>query len=169
MFDASSIFSGISSGIGAIGSYIAAQKKAESDRKWQEYNNKMTRLQDAQNQNSITTNENMRKERKAQQLFQVQKAENSTVASAEVSAASTGTIGRSVDMVLYDVHRNAAVTREQIEKDDRNQDAVTDNQRMSSALQTELQIDKRQIQDPSTASLLLGLGTAGVSMLRTSK
>ena len=149
---------GLFQGFQAIGSFIAAGKKAESDRQWQEYNNKMTRLQDAQNQNALTTNENMRKERKHAQLMQVQKSETATKASAEVSAAATGTIGRSVNMVLFDIGRNAANARTAIEKDDKQQDAQTDNQRMQSAMQTELQLDLRHIPGPSPATLMLGIG-----------
>lgn len=148
----------------SFGSFIAAGQKAESDRKWQDYNNKMTRLQDAQNQNALTTNENMRKERKHVQLMQVQMSETATKASAEVSAAATGTIGRSVNMVLFDVGRNGARARQAIEKDDDWQDAQTDNQRMQSAMQTELQLDLRHIPGPSPASLMLGLGTGLIKM-----
>lgn len=156
--------SGATSIFQSIGSFIAAGKKAESDRKWQDYNNRMTRLQDAQNQNALTSNENMRKERKHVQLMQVKMSETATKASAEVSAASTGTIGRSVNMVLFDVGRNAARARSSIEKDDDWQDAQTDNQRMQSAMQTELQLDLRSIPGPSAASLMLGIGSGLVKM-----
>ena len=147
----------------AFGSYIAANKKAAADRKWQAYNNKMTRLQDAQNQNAITTNELMRKERKQEQLINIQKQERETLASAEVSAAASGTIGRSVNMVLFDINRNAAAARGAVERDDQYQDVVTDNQRMQSAMQTELQMDLRQITGGSASSLMLGLGSALVT------
>lgn len=159
MFGANAM-SGFMSGLQSIGSFIAAGQKAESDRKWQEYNNKMTRLQDAMNQNAITTNENMRKESKHKQLMQVMKSERSTLATAEVEAAATGTIGRSVNMVLKDINRNAANARQNIEKDDDWQDMQTDNQRLQSAMQTEMQIDLRHIPNPSPASLMLGIGTA---------
>lgn len=145
-----------------VGSFIAQSRQAAADRKWQAYNNKMTRLQDAQNQNAITTNENMRKERKHTQLMQVQKSERSTLAKAEVAAAATGTIGRSVNAVLFDVKRNAATARQQIERDDDWQDLNTDQQRMQSALQTEMSLDLRHIPGPSIGSLFMGLGTTMV-------
>lgn len=156
MFGANA-FKGFGDALGAVGGFIAAQRKAESDRKWQAYNNKMVRLQDAQNQNSITTNENMRKERKATQVMQVQMSERATSASAEVAAASTGTIGRSVNMVLFDIGRNAASARQAIEKDDDWQDAQTDNQRLQSAMQAEMQVDLRQIPGPNPATMMLGV------------
>ena len=164
MFGANAM-SGVVGMFSQFGSFIAAGQKAESDRKWQAYNNKMTRLQDAMNQNSITTNENMRKESKHKQLMQIMKSERSTLASAEVSAASTGTIGRSVNMVLKDINRNAATARAGIEKDDDWQDAQTDNQRLQSAMQTEMQIDLRHIPNPSLGGLFTGLATSGLKAM----
>lgn len=146
--------------IGQIGSFIAAGRKAESDRAWQEYNNKMTRIADAVNQGNITTNDNMRRERKHTQLMQVQKSKLATKASAEVAAAATGTTGNSVNAVLFDVDRNAANANRAIERDDQMQDVVSDNQRFSSALQLQTNLDLRTITGPTAGSLLLGIGSA---------
>ena len=159
----SAIFSGLSS----IGSYIAARQQAESDRQWQEYNNKMTRIQDAQNQNAITANANMRREREHAQLMQIDKSEKATLATAEVSAAASGTIGRSVNMVLFDINRNAANARGALAKDSDMQDVQDQNQRMQSAMQSEMELDLRYITNPSPASLLLGLGTAGLNLQKS--
>ena len=156
--------SGLTSIFQSVGSFIAAGQKAESDRKWQAYNNKMVRLQAGMNENVLTTNENMRKERKANQLMQVQLSEHATAATVEVSAAATGTIGRSVAMTLKDVSRNASRARQAIEKDDDMQDLQTDNQRLQNAMQTEMQIDLRHIPKPSMASLMLGMGSGLVTM-----
>ena len=160
----SSSMSGLTSVFQSVGSFIAAGQKAESDRKWQDYNNKMTRLQDAQNQNSITSNWNMRKERKVAQLQQVSLSETATAATVEVNAAATGTVGRSVTAALKQVSRNAATARQAIMKDDLAQDAVSDNQRLQSAMQTEMQLDLRHIPNPSGASLMLGIGAGLVGM-----
>lgn len=162
----SQAMSGMTGIFQSVGSFIAASNKAESDRKWQDYNNKMVRLQDGQNQNSITTNENARKERKHTQLMQVQLSETATAASVEVAAATGGTIGRSVTMAIKDVHRNAARARQAIEKDDDMQDAVTDNQRLNSAMGAQLNVDLRQIPGPSPASLMMGLGGGLMKMMQ---
>lgn len=162
----SNAMSGLTGIFQSVGSFIAAGQKAESDRKWQDYNNKMTRLQDAQNQNAITTNWNMRKERKVMQLQQVRLSENATSATVEVNAAASGTIGRSVTMALKEVSRNGARARAAIEKDDQQQDAQSDNQRLQSAMQTEMQLDLRHIPGPSPASLMLGLGTGLINMAK---
>lgn len=153
----SKAFQGVGDALGSIGSFIAESRKAEADRKWQAYNNAMVRLQDGQNQNSITTNENMRKERKATQVMQVQMSERATAASAEVSAAATGTTGNSVRAVLFDIGRNAARARQQIEKDDDWQDMQTDQQRLSSAMSAEMNVDLRQIPTPNPTTMMLGI------------
>lgn len=153
----SNAFKGGGDVFNAIGSFIADSRRAASERKWQKYNNTMVRLQDAQNQNSITTNVNMRQERKAAQLQQVQMSERATSASAEVSAAATGTVGRSVDMVLFDIGRNAARARGQIERDEEHQVYSDDQQRLASSLQADMAVDLRQIPSPSPATMMLGI------------
>ena len=141
----------------SIGSFIYQKRKAENDRKWQEYNNKMVRIQDGMNQNAITTNENMRMERLAKQQFSVQKQEMSTIASAEVAAAATGTVGRSVNMVLFDINRNAAETRQKLNRDSEYAAEQARNQREQSAMGAQLQLDLRHIPDPNPASMLMGI------------
>lgn len=145
--------------ISQVGSFIVQSRQAAADRKWQAYNNKMTRLQDAINQNALTSNERMRKEKKAVQLLQVQKSEGATVAKAEVSAAATGTVGRSVNMVIFDIKRNAATARQSIERDDEMADEQTDHQRMLSAMSAQMQLDLRSLPGPSAGTLLAGLGS----------
>ena len=147
-------------GLQEFGSFIAASQKAASDRKWQAYNNKMTRLQDAQNNNALTANERMRKERKHAQVMQVQKSEYATLASAEVAAAASGTVGRSVNAVMFGVKKNAAAARKAIERDDELQDIQTDQNRLQSAMQTAMALDLRAIPRPNPASLLLGIGSS---------
>lgn len=152
-----------------IGSYITASKKAESDRKWQDYTNKMTRLINAQNQNSLTTNENMMHERQQVSRMNVAKSEYSTEASAEVAAAATGTVGRSVNMVLFDIARNAAGARSRIDRDENFQEAQIDNQRQQSEMQTAQQIDTRYIPDPNPATAMLGIASDMGKLWRLTK
>lgn len=148
---------GVASVLTQYGSHVAASKKAEQDRLWQAYNNKMTRLQNSMNQNSLTTNENLARERREVQKMQIQRSEMATTASAEVSAAAAGTTGRSVDMVLNQIARNAATARGNLEQDAKNQEMQIDNQRMQSNFSTEMQIDYKRIPDPDPATMLLGI------------
>lgn len=148
---------GTASILQGMGTYIAADKKAKSDRKWQEYNNKMVRLQDGLNQNSLTTNENMLKERAQTKKVQIQMSEYSTTASAEVAAAASGTVGRSVDMVLFDIGRNAAGARARVDKDTSLQEDQIEQQRLQSALAAETSINYKSIPGPSAATAMLGV------------
>lgn len=146
--------------IAQVGSFITASRQAAVDRHWQAYNNKMTRLTAAQNNNSITTNELMRKSRKRGQLFQIAKSELATKASAEVAAAAAGATGNSVKMSQFDIGRNAALARGAIERDDQYQDVNTDNQRLQVAMQTQMNLDLRSIPNPTGATQLLGISQA---------
>lgn len=160
---------GGSSLVQTIGSFIAASKKAASDRLWQEYNNKMTRLADAMNQNALTTNENMAVERSQLQEFQIRKSEMITEATAEVSAAATGTTGRSVNAVLKDISRNAANASARRQLDLRNQFLQIDNQRQASAMQAQTQIDHSVIPSPNPATYILGFAADYTKLRQTYK
>lgn len=148
--------------VSVLGSHKAAKEKAKSDKAWQEYNNKMVRINDALNQNTLTTNQNMRKERTAMQRLQLQRSEYATSAKVEVSAASTGTVGNSVNAALRDVRNNAAEQQEQLDRDGVWQDLQIQNQRMLSTFQADSAVDLRTIPTPSSASLMLGLAKVGL-------
>jgi hypothetical protein len=150
--------SGTFSALSSLSSYITASKQAQQDRLWQDYNNKMTKLQDAQNQNTITTNDLMRRDRKHTQLQQIEKSETATLATAEATAAATGTIGNSVNQTLRAISQNASNAKQAIERDDDLQDVQSIQQRFQSAFGAQLQTDNRTISNPSTASLMLGIG-----------
>lgn len=150
--------SGAFQGFSALSSFITAGKQAKQDRMWQEYNNKMVKLQDAENQNVITTNDLMRRDRKHTQLQQIRMSENATLAGAEAAAAATGTIGNSVNAVLKDISTNAANAVSSVERDDDLQDVQSMTQRFQSAFGAQMQLDRRVISGPSTASLMLGIG-----------
>lgn len=158
MFTATQI-SGAFGLLDTFGSFGAAMSKAKTDRAWQAYNNKMVNLQRAQAQGAITTNALIRKEAKQGELMQVQLSERATKASAEVSAAASGTEGRSVDMVLFDIDRNAARARATIETNDDYADEATQISRIQTDLQAAAQLDTRTISNPNVGSLLLGIGS----------
>jgi len=151
------------------GNYQVAAAQAKQDRMWQAYNNKMVKLQNAMNQNAITTNENMSRDRVKQQMFNIEMSEMSTKASAEVSAAASGTVGRSVDMVLMDIGRNAARKRGSIERDQDMQEVVLDNQRIQSDMQTQMQLNLKSIPSPSAGTAILGFATDMIGAITKQK
>lgn len=157
------LLAGAPKAIGQIGSFITAGLEAKTQKRWQAYNNALVRLQNAQNQNAITTNEGMIIERSAEQEYAIRKSEYMTKASTEVSAAASGTTGRSVNAVLFDVGRNAAEASRKREQDLQYQLLGTQQQRESSNMQTEMQQDYTRIPKPSTADLALGLTATAVS------
>jgi len=149
---------GVVGGFKAVGSFIQQSRQAKSDRAWQKYNNKMTRLQNAVNQNSITTNQNMALERKVRESFNLRAAKYQTQGKAEVASGALGVEGNSVDMVMRDIKQNESRMQQQLEKDFEYQAMGFDQQRQSSAMQTEMQIDRRQIPTPNIAQSLLQWG-----------
>lgn len=137
------------SGAKNIGSYILANADAKNKRKWQKYNNTMLRLQSGQNQNTLTDNENMLRERSQEEAFLIRRSEYITKASVEVAAAATGTAGRSVNMVLFDVGRNAAIADRDRQRDLQLQYLGIDNQRKSEAMGLAMSIDQTNIPNPN--------------------
>lgn len=149
---------GALSGFKAIGSYITAKRQAKADKAWQDYNNKLTRMQDAMNQNALTTNENMLRERAARDKFNIEISKYKTTAAAEVASASIGAEGNSVDLVMLEISQNAARAQNEIETDADYQYMGIQQQRRSSKMQAEMQLDYTQIVKPSIASAVLGWG-----------
>lgn len=150
---------GLPGAVSSVVGYITASQDAKQQRKWQAYNNALVRLQNAQNQNAITTNEGMAVERASEAEYAIRKSEYITKGSAEVSAAATGTTGRSVDAVLFDIGRNAAKASADKARDLQYQQLGFQQQRESSNLQTEMNIDRATIPGPSAADAVLGLVT----------
>lgn len=147
---------GALSGFKAIGSYIQSARQYKSDKAWQKYNNTMTRLQNAQNQNNLTANEGMLIERKVRESYALRVSEYKTKASATVAAAAVGAEGGSVDQVLLDISRNEARAQNELETDINYQIQGIRNQQQASNLQTEMQIDYTTLPKPNLASTLLG-------------
>jgi len=147
------------SGVKAILGYTQARKQAVQDKKWQLYNNTMVSIQDAGNQNAITVNENLAREKASRDAFAVKKSAYQTKASAEVAAAASGTTGRSVDIALYDIGRSEALMLDQIGKDLSAQYMQFDQQRQGSAMSAKLSKDFRGVPMPSPATYMLGFAT----------
>lgn len=139
-----------------VGSFLVASKQRKLQKKWQAYNNKLTRLQNAENQNALTTNAGMAIERSQEQSWAIQKSEYVTTGAVEAAAAASGTTGRSVDLVLGEVRKNAAAAQGRRAEDLKYTLLGIDQQSRQSNLQTAISIDNTTIPSPSPASALLG-------------
>lgn len=149
---------GIMGGFKAVGSFITQRRQAKADEAWQKYNNAMTRLQGAMNENNINVNQNMAVERQVRESYNLRMAKYQTESKAEVASAALGAEGNSVDMVMRDINMNEARMQEQMRTDMNYQMVGFDNQRKASAMQTAMQIDYTQIPKPSLAQSLLNWG-----------
>lgn len=160
---------GITSGFKAIGSFIAQSRQAKSDKAWQKYNNTMTNLQNAVNQNNININQNMAIERQVRESYNLRVAKYQTESTAEVAAAAVGAEGNSVDMVMRDISTNEARAQSQLKTDTNYQMVGFDNQRQSSQMQTAMQTDYTQIPTPNLAQSLLDWGSKNATGYWNSK
>lgn len=140
-------------------SFFAAQQQAEAEKRWQKYNNAMTMLGNASNQNTINTNEILAAERGANQRFEIGRSKYITVGQAEASAAASDTEGRSVNAVVFDVERNAAKAQAALRADLQAQYLSLDHQRQSSAFQMASNLDYSYIPQPNAATYLMGFST----------
>lgn len=138
-----------------IGSYIVQARQAKSDKKWKAYNNKMTQLQNAVNQDNITINENMAVERNVREQYALRLSAYKTNASATVAAAAVGAEGNSVDRVMADLARNESRAQTTLARDFKFQMQGFNAQRDSSRMQTAMQMDYTQIPKPNLAATLL--------------
>lgn len=145
-------------GIKAVGSYIVASRQARADRAWQKFNNTMTRLQDARNQNALTVNENMLVERSVRESFALSESAYKTQGAATAAAAAVGAEGNSVDRVMLDLQRNETRAQQALATDFEYQAMGIQQQREASHFQTEMQIDYKQIPKPNIAQSLLEFG-----------
>lgn len=143
-------------GVKSFGSFIVAAREAKNRRKWQAYNNAMVNIQAGQNQNALTINENMLRERSAEEAFLIRRSEYITKASAEVAAAATGTTGRSVQMVMFDIGRNAAVADRDRQRDLDLQLLQIDESRKQVQLQAKMSMDLSDNPGPNPFSAMLG-------------
>lgn len=158
---------GLGSAFSQIGGFIAKSKQAKSDRAWQKYNNAMTRIQGAQNQNILTTNENIAREATLEQRFAIQRSEYVTLATAQVQAAASGTVGRSVTHVMNSIKRNAALADAKVAQDFELRKVETDVNRQQTEMQVQTSLDLRKIQGPSPVALALGIADSFMSIGQT--
>lgn len=150
---------GVLGGFKAIGGFIQQSRQAKVDRAWQKYNNKLTNLQNATNQNNITTNENMAVERNVRERYAIAQSEYQTLGAATAAAGALGAEGNSVDLVLKDISRNAARQQAALKKDFEYSMIGYANQREASSMQTQMQLDYTQIPQPNIAQALLSWGS----------
>lgn len=161
-----------SSGLSAVKSgvsYLQAKEQAASDRRWQRYNNAMTMIAAGQANNAVTYNENLARERSTQQGVAIRRSEFITSASVEAAAAASGTTGRSVNQVLFDVERAAAEADSNRVNDLENQQEAFQQQRQQIAQQAMTQQDLRTIPSPSLATAMLGFATDVTKQYREEK
>lgn len=147
-------------------SFIGAQQTADAKKAAQKYKNGMIALSGANQQNAITTNENMASDRSNDLAFEIDKSDYVTSAKAEVQAAAAGTGGRTVNMTMFDIDRNAANAQTQRLRDLNDQYVVDDAQRRNTAFQVATATDNNFIPEPSGAALALGLGTTAIDTYR---
>ncbi|QOE32160.1 virion-associated protein [Rhizobium phage Paso] len=142
-----------------ITSFITAKRDAKYRQQLQDYNNAMTRLANAQNQNAITTNQNAAIERSVMEQFNIERSRYTTIAQAEVSAAASDTAGRSVNQTLYQVERSAEEADSNRMADLEMQLAGFQQQRLNSSMQANQQIDYSFIPSPNPVTSMLGIAT----------
>lgn len=141
---------------GALSQHSAQEAQAKYQKAYQKYQNTMTMLSGAQSQNSITQNDIQAEAAFAEQAVGIKQQTILTEASAEVSAASAGVKGRSVNQAMMDIDRNAAVAERQRQINLTNSRLSFDQERRNTALQVESSKDRSYIPQPSLASSLIG-------------
>lgn len=142
-------------GMKTLGSFILRSRQAKADKAWQKYNNALTRMQNAQNQNAITINEGLLVERRVRAEFAVRQSAYQTEGQAEMAAAAIGAEGNNVERVLLQIKKNESRELANIAGDFDAQALQLAEQRVASNFQTEMQIDRTQIPKPNIASDLL--------------
>lgn len=150
-----SVFAGAKAGL----SFLAGVQEAKAKRKWQAYNNAMTRIADAMNQGTINTNQNLAVERSTAQAFEIERTGYETEQSVIAAAAAADTEGNSVNQTIFQAQRNEARAQSRRQQDLEAQILGFDGQRRSSAFQAAQQIDYSPIPMPNPLVAMLGLGT----------
>lgn len=164
-------WAGVGLGLGVVGAlagyqsqrqqYANAKAMAEYNKKLQEYKNKMTMLSAAQQQNTITQNVTSAIQSSANEAADIQKKVQEATGSAEVSAAATGTTGRSVDMVQTSVQRAGASQEYARQQQLQNVFDSADTQRQNVAMQAVMQQDLNWYQSPQSPSALATIAQIG--------
>ncbi len=135
--------------------YKADKAEAKANQKWQAYRNTMTNLSGAMQQNSITINERLSEFAFASQAISDKRANLLTVGASEAAAAAAGVKGNSVNRVMFDINRNAAIKDRQRQINLQNARLAFDESRRASAMSTKMQMDFSYIPKPKAASYYL--------------
>lgn len=136
--------------------YQVSKDLYKAQKSWQDYNNKMTRLVDAQNQNAITTNTLIRQEASTMQAINNQRSTILTTGTAKVAAGAAGVEGASVNATMFDIQRNGAVAEYTRSLDLEHSLDQFDQQRLQSAMSSEMQQDYSYIPKPDLMTDLMG-------------
>lgn len=144
--------------LSAFMSYNADKAMYKAKKAWQTYSNTMVRLSDAVSQNAITQNELMSQTALANQAIDMKRGNILTQARAEVSAAAAGVKGRSVNQVMVDINRNAAMQERQRQISWENANLAFDQQRLGSSMQAAMQQDYTYLPKPKLGQYLLQAG-----------
>lgn len=144
-------------------SYKADKAQAKAQRAWQAYSNTMTRLSDAVNQNSITTNQLMAQDTFASQALELRKESFITQAKVETAAASAGVKGRSVTQTMFGVQRNAAQRESERAIQFQNTMLGFDAQRQNSTMTAAMNMDYSYIPKPKAATYFLNAASKSIS------
>lgn len=124
-----------------ITSLIASNKQAKAMKAWQSYQNQMVNLSNAANQDAITTNEILYNKASAENAKNIQLGGMQAEGSAEVSAASAGVKGKSVDVSLAHIKGNAAYAENQRQREFIFKSLGFDVSRKTSALSGQMMMD----------------------------
>ena len=152
-----------------IASFISASQQAKSQKAWAKYENTMRALQAAEANNNITAN--IVEERSAETAAKliVQGNALKASASAEVSAATVGASGGSVEATLFDIGRNEAKKLNQT--GDQYDASVRSMEAQRRQIAINLAVGKKHVgRGPSPVGLLFGAlgGAMSPSSARTS-
>lgn len=148
--------------------YRVGMIEAAYRRKVQAYNNAMVGVANALNQNALTSNQVQAVDRSTAQGFAIERARDMQLAEAEVSAAATGTAGRSVNQTLNTLNFSANLAQSDRLRDLDAQLKSIEQQRLNSEIQAEQSRDYSLILDPvlrsagtkpSAVSAMLGIAT----------
>ena len=156
LITAAVVTTGISSGLSAMMGYSADSAKAKAQKAWQAYTNKMVEFSHGQTQNSITTNELLASDALTNQAFQLRKESMFIRGQVEVSAATAGVKGRSVNLAIRQVVGNSAARESERQEAFRTTMLGVDQKRKSAAMNAAMQKDNSYIPKPKAASYYLG-------------
>lgn len=142
--------------LSASGQYRADKRRYKAQKALQDYNNKMTRIADAMNQNAITTNTTLAIQQSARTAVNLRREELTRMGASTVAAAAAGVRGRSVNNTLLNIQRGAGLKEKARQTDLEQQFLQFTQQRRGSALSAVQNQDLSYISKPSFATYMLG-------------